>query len=409
MAKIIQVIVAFVLTFLLVGCNSQSGNTKSGLHKDDSLTNDHKVPTPLKSPRRLVKNYGANDSNRLFAFVGEKISVEPLAMPKGSFDNGFKAKYAILKKVYGNFLEDTIEFLAFDHYGKPPFSMFKNVLLYVSADSGTYYQQKYMYNDVYKTKDGRWAGIYAFDDYAHTYNKHTKIKPVKVEFAERVAFPTRMVDDDGQKLVRLFPKPYFKTVGDSGIAIYGNYVEDLFELKKSGYLSARALFEPTAQQEEDMVESRQPEPAKTPPGKDELKLLKFWKIFVASLKEPGTKNFRNIALDSLYICDSVLSTDDFIGKCFEKVIDQEVQKRITDKTKLEYISNEVDFNNIVTSNARKAIVRVGNEYRVRSMYVTCSTRNDHPPTMRFDFIETRKGYRLYSIDYSSFKECCQDD
>jgi len=43
-------------------------------------------------------------------------------------------------------------------------------------------------------------------------------------------------------LTRSYPKPYFKTIGDSAIAVYGNYVEELFELKRDGYLTARELF-----------------------------------------------------------------------------------------------------------------------------------------------------------------------
>ena len=41
------------------------------------------------------------------------------------------------------------------------------------------------------------------------------------------------------------------------------------------------------------------------------------------------------------------------------------------------------------------------------MLVTRSTKNNNPPTVRFDFIETKKGYRLYGIDHHWFKECCQ--
>ena len=104
-----------------------------------------------------------------------------------------------------------------------------------------YYHQKYMYNDVYKTKDGRWAGTYAGDDYEHAYNKHTKTRPIKIDFADKVAYPTKMIDEEGKQLMFSYPKPYFKTVGDSAIAIYGNYVEDLFTLKKTGYLTSRGL------------------------------------------------------------------------------------------------------------------------------------------------------------------------
>ncbi len=125
-------------------------------------------------------------------------------------DNGFKVKYAILKKVYGDFPGDTIEFVAYDHYGIPPFSKFKNVLLYVSAHSGIYYHQKYMYNDVYKTKDARWAGTYAGDDYERAYNKQTKIKPIKINFTQKVAYPTKKADDEGRLFTLSYPRPYFK-------------------------------------------------------------------------------------------------------------------------------------------------------------------------------------------------------
>jgi len=395
MTTIFQVTTAFIVT-LLFGCNNQPSDTTNSRKKDAEISNS-KTSELVDTPRSFVKNYGVNDSNRLFVFVGERVSVEQLPPERHSMDNGFKAKYAILKKVYGNFPEDTIEFVAYDHYGTPHFSKFKNVLLYVSADSGIYYHQKYMYNDVYKTKDGRWAGSYAVDDYEHPYNRHTKIKPMKIDFDERVVYLTN----------DKYPKPYFKTVGDSAIAIYGNYVEELCTLKRTGVLTARGLFEVTAEQEEDMVESWQPKAPKTPPSTDDLKFLAFWRTFVASVKEPGLNNFRNIALDSLMICDRLLSTGDFINKCFGEVIDDEVRKRIIDKTKLEYTSAEVEFTNLFVSNARKEIVKVGNQYRLRQMLVTRSTKNDNPPTVQFDFIETKKGYRLYGIDHSWFKECCK--
>ena len=372
---------------VLLGCGSQSGDTSTII----------KTPALIDTPRSFVKNYGLNDTTRLFAFVGEKISVDPLPSKHGSFDNGFKAKYIILKKVFGNFPQDTIEFVAYDHYGMPSFSKFKNVLLYVSADSGIYYHQKYIYNDVYKTKDGRWAGTYESDDYKHPYNKHTIIKPIKIDFAERVAY---LANDE-------YPKPFFKTVGDSSIAIYGNYIEELFALKKTGILTARELFKATPEQEEYMVESFQPEPSKTPPTADDLKFLAFWKTFTASVNEPGLNNFKSIALDTLMICGKLHSTDNFINKCFNEVIDDEVRKRITDRTKLEYASAEVEFSNLLIYTAKKEILKVGNQYRFRQMLVTRNTKNNNPPEVVFNFIETKKGYRLYGIDHHWFKECCQ--
>lgn len=322
-------------------------------------------------------------------------------------DNGFKAKYAILEEVYGGFPRDTIEFVAYDHYGTPAFSKFKIVLLFVSADSGTYYHQKHMYNDVYKTKDGRWAGTYASDDYKHAYNRHTKVKTIKIEFAENVSFPIKTVDEERRQIELSYPEPYFKIVGDSAFAVYGNYVEDLVTLKKEGVLTARGLFEASIQQEEDMLEVSQPEPRRTPPTADDLKFLAFWKDFVVSLSEPRLKKFRKIALDTLYICDQLLPVDKFISKCFNQVIDEEVRERIVDKTRLEYDITDVEFDNLLTSQVKRQIIKVGDGYQLREMLVTRSTKNDIPPTVYFDFIESKKGYRLYAIGHHWFKDCCK--
>ncbi|MBS1663104.1 MAG: hypothetical protein JST68_18820 [Bacteroidetes bacterium] len=214
----------------LLSCNHPLKDTKNAL------------PLKFDTPRSFIKNYGVHDNNKLFAFVGQKIWVQPLPSKRNSSDNGFKARYAVLEKVFGDFPEDTIEFVAYDHYGIPPFSESKNVLLYVSADSGTYFQQKYMYNNVYRTKDGRWAGTYDWDDYKHEYNKGTKIKPVKIEIVEPISFPLRKVNSHGDTLTLSMPHRYFRIIGDTAFAVYGNYVNDLFILKRDGYLTARGIF-----------------------------------------------------------------------------------------------------------------------------------------------------------------------
>ncbi|HYD89875.1 MAG TPA: hypothetical protein VEA37_00115, partial [Flavobacterium sp.] len=271
------------------------------------------------------------------------------------------------------------------------------VLLYLSADSGTYYHQKYMYNDVYKTKDGGWAGTYARNDYNHPYNKYTTIKPIKIDFIERVAY---LKNDE-------YSEPYFKTVGDSVIAMYGNYVDELFTLKRNGFLTARGMFEATPEQDEALVESMQPEKPATPPTTDDLRFIAFWKIFVQSVSNVDRRNFKDIALDTLYICDSVLSAGNFIDKCFNDVIDDEVKKRIVDETKLEYTFSEIELSKLLTSGAKKEIIKIGDRYRLRQMQVTRSMRNNNPPVIVFNFIETQNGYRLYGIDHYWSKECCQ--
>ena len=193
--------------------------------------------------------------NTLFAFVGEKIDVQPLPVNPGSMDVGFRAKYKILLPVYGSYSGATIEFTAYDHYGWPAFASFKNALLFVSEYQGKYYHEKYQFFDVYRTKDGRWAGPYKAEDYEHLYNRYTTIKPEIIEFAKPVKYPLHRKGQDSMEYTLSYPGPYYMTKGDSAIAIYGNYIEDLFNLKKSGVLTARGLFDKTKQQEELILQN----------------------------------------------------------------------------------------------------------------------------------------------------------
>jgi hypothetical protein len=180
-------------------------------------------------------------NNTLFVFVGEKINVTAIPYKPGDFDNGVKAKYKILLPVYGNYDKDVIEFEAYDHYSTPKFTEYKTVLLFVSEYKGKYCQEKYMFDPLAKTKDGRWAGSYS-SEYTHPYNKHTTVKPEKLDFVEEISFPTKLINDDGKEFTLNYQEPYFKTVGDKAIAVYGNYIPELFKLRRDGVSTARDLF-----------------------------------------------------------------------------------------------------------------------------------------------------------------------
>ena len=185
--------------------------------------------------------YKNEKENTLFVFVGQKIEVKLIPYEQGSMDAGFKAKYKVLQKVYGDYSGNTIEFNAYDHYGEPPFAKFDHVLLFVSEYEGKFYHQKYTYDPLFKTKDGRWAGPYS-EDYRHPYNASTNVTPVKIDFADEVSFPIKTKDEDGTEMTHIYPEPYYKKIGNKAFAIYGNYIEELFKLKKDGVLTARELF-----------------------------------------------------------------------------------------------------------------------------------------------------------------------
>ena len=179
-------------------------------------------------------------NNRLFAFVGEKISLVSLGRVS-DLDEGFIAKYKVLQKVYGSYKEDTIEFMVYDHYGEPFFSKYKNVLLFVTEDSGKYYHEKYQYFDVYQAKNGRWAGAYSHDDYSKT-PKNLAIIPQRIFFRQEIFYMIPEENPGGILYNKIYPEPYYKIDGHKATAVYGNYVEDLFRLKKNGVLRFRELF-----------------------------------------------------------------------------------------------------------------------------------------------------------------------
>lgn len=183
------------------------------------------------------------DNSKYFVFVGEKISVTAVPPKKDEipFDRKYLAKYRVLEPYRGSYDGTEIEFTAFDHYGVPAFADHEHVLLFVVLHDGQYYHAKYQYNPLYKTRDGRWAGPYAANDYNHEYNKNTAIKPEPIDFAEPVV--TRISSADKSDREKWLPEPYYRIEGRKAIAVYGNYVPELFLLKQNGVLKARGEFQ----------------------------------------------------------------------------------------------------------------------------------------------------------------------
>ena len=221
-------LLTILLLFPVLGCSEVS--------KADKLNVE--LPTPTATPK---KNELAGN-NKLFVFVGEKISVEEFIPPTEKdeipFDQSFRAKYKVIQNVYGDYDKEIIEFQAFDHYGNPPFAKYKTVLLFVSEHKGKLYHEKYQYYDVNQTKDGRWASCgdpYRFDEY-----HRRKIEPAVLEFGEPVAFDIEKLNQE--QIRKVYPAPFFRIEGKKAVCSKGAFVEDLFIVKKKGVLKARGLF-----------------------------------------------------------------------------------------------------------------------------------------------------------------------
>ncbi|MDJ1486351.1 hypothetical protein QNI16_38080 [Cytophagaceae bacterium YF14B1] len=209
----------------------------------------------------LTYAFGQTRKDSLIVFVGEKIEVKYSpeeekearidTIIKGKdtsyvkhvtfrMDNRYIAKYRVLQLVHGSYTSDTIEFIAFDHYGDPAFSNFKTVLLFVSKYGDKLYHEKYQYFALYLTESGKWASPYASGDYNHPNKDHITVKPEKIPFKERVSIPVDKLTKEDRKI--WYPEPYYKIENRKAIAIYGNYVDDLFKLKQQTILKARGIY-----------------------------------------------------------------------------------------------------------------------------------------------------------------------
>src|SRR5205814_4777621 len=97
---------------LLQGCKEPVHSKTPIFQKDTSQLNERK--------------------NTLFAFVGEKITVQAVRVDPDAMDGAVEATYRVLVPVYGYYGRDTIRFTAYDHYGYFGFAHSQYALLYVS-------------------------------------------------------------------------------------------------------------------------------------------------------------------------------------------------------------------------------------------------------------------------------------
>ena len=102
------------------------------------------------TPPKLVK------PDELLVVVARKISVVPIDPGPNSFDEAFLARYRVLQTVVGDYKHDEIEFLVFDHYGRPKFAHHDVVLLPIGLYGNEYVHERYQFAALRKSR-GTWV------------------------------------------------------------------------------------------------------------------------------------------------------------------------------------------------------------------------------------------------------------
>lgn len=179
----------------------------------------------------------------LLAFVGKKIEARRVQPKDGQahFDAEYFLRYEILQVVFGNYSKREISFSSYVHIGNPKFVEHDFGLVYVSEYDGRFVQQKNIFQPVYPTENGRWAGC--GDPYQGVSDIHRHgLTPQPIAFRPPVVFDVRGLSEP--VIAQRFPSPIFRRSGNSVLCEMGNYPEELFRVMEEGYLKARGVFGP---------------------------------------------------------------------------------------------------------------------------------------------------------------------
>lgn len=186
---------------------------------------------------------------KLYVFIGKKIKAwnSPPGHCNLPFDSRTLSKYEVVKNIYGNYPKDSIQFTSYVHSAplqqnyspfKISFLEYDYSLLYVLQYKGELIQIKYLFDDVYMTKDGRWASPLKPKNLFHTITPDAVNQPEIINFVTPIEFT---YDEKFEKqIIENFPEAYFKIENGKISTTYGFYVEDLFRIRKTDRLKGFA-------------------------------------------------------------------------------------------------------------------------------------------------------------------------
>ncbi len=343
-------------------------------------------------------------ANTLFAFVGKKIAVTPIPSCEDCLDAAFEAKYQVLQKVYGDYQGDTITFTVYDHYGTPSFERYEHALLFVSKGSKGWYHEKYQYFDVYLTASGRWAGRYNPYDYSNTSNPDA-IKPIPIAFPSEAVFPLSVKTWEEGEVEYLFPQPFYKVERDTAFPLYGNYVEDLFEMKKRSVLGARGLFDHMKPSTIEVIETRMAEIRELVKKKDK-RFIRFWEKMARIMMAGDTGQVKAVMLDSLLVGEKPMAATDFLARCYPSLVDGKLKAHLTDTMAFTLAWAPMDKKQ-QPNYISQSVIKDKGKYKAWQVIIGYDEKYRKRRRCEIKFIETKKGFKLFSWGEAYSNRCCQ--
>ncbi|HEX7869189.1 MAG TPA: hypothetical protein VF455_03665 [Chryseobacterium sp.] len=202
-----------------------------------------------------VKHGGANKNINLYAFVGKKISVtefdpnenkediqtgeyeideetgDTLKIVKKSYviDRAFRCRYKVVRQMFNYLKTDTVEFIAYDHYGTPGFAERDTVILYLSKskDGSHYFHQKYQYDNVYINKKGHYYSYPKFNGSESPETLENMTGFDKTSSEEK--YDVSNLNSEGIKMY--YPSQFYKIENNFAIPIKAIYLNRLINYR----------------------------------------------------------------------------------------------------------------------------------------------------------------------------------
>jgi hypothetical protein len=201
-----------------------------------------------------------------------------------------------------------------------------------------------------------------------------------------------------------FPQPYFLLQADSAIALYGNYAEDLFRIKKEGVLTARGLFGDSLVTERPViVQEVYLEPFPLPLSRKEKPFLVFGKSFLRKLIRQDSAGMRSSLLDTIMQCNLVVNRDTFLLQKKGRILDKQFLEEVVAIGRVDFLSVETDPQDLRPEALRKAIRNSTRKlYRINLHNLKNGLISYH---INIDFIKTKTSYLLYSIEDTTDLTC----
>ena len=173
-----------------------------------------------------------NDAARLVVFLGEPISLDLVPHEPCEFciimNSHYRARYRILDVIYGEAPGSEIAFDVYDHYGKPSFSRYDHVLLYLlRRPDGSYVHKKYTYDAVFRTTDGQWAGCAV----VLRRDERPAVAPRPMAFDDSAWLPVSRPEPE--EIAKDFPPSLFDVRGKRAYCKQGYALEELLANRRA--------------------------------------------------------------------------------------------------------------------------------------------------------------------------------